>query len=75
MAVTKVPGVSTLRLELQTGTSGSGNPVYRIKSLSNVKPDAADQDIYAVAAAVAQLQDYPLHSINRVDSAQLIDTP
>ncbi|MDD3654944.1 MAG: DUF1659 domain-containing protein [Desulfotomaculaceae bacterium] len=40
MAVTKVPTGAALTLKLNTGTDGSGNPVFRTKSLSNVKPAA-----------------------------------
>ncbi|OPX85338.1 MAG: hypothetical protein A4E53_03556 [Pelotomaculum sp. PtaB.Bin104] len=45
MAVTKVPAGAALKLKLNTGTDGSGNPIFRTKSLSNVKPTAADADI------------------------------
>jgi hypothetical protein len=72
MAVTKVPGNSALRLVLHVGDSGSGSPILRTKTLSNVKPTAADQDIFDVATALAGLQDYPLNGITRVDNAALI---
>lgn len=72
MAISKVPANSVLQLELRTGVSPSGNPIYRHKSLSNIKPAAVDQDIYDVAVALAGLQEYPLNGISRIDSAQLI---
>jgi len=73
MAVTKVPGNSTLRLVLYVGDSGSGNPILRNRSLNNVKSTAADQDIFDVATALAGLQEYSLNGITRVDNAALIN--
>ncbi|OPY56631.1 MAG: hypothetical protein A4E55_02042 [Pelotomaculum sp. PtaU1.Bin035] len=72
MAVTKVPDNSTLRLELRVGVNTSGNPVYRRRTLNNVKPNASDQDLFEIATALAALQEYPLNSISRVDGAQLV---
>lgn len=72
MALEKVPANSILRLELRVGVSGEGSPVYRTRSLNNVKPLAADQDIYDVATALASLQEYQLNGISRVDIGQLI---
>ena len=71
MAVTKIPSGTVLRMQLQTGADGSGNPVYRIKSLSNVKTTAVDGDIFDVAQALAQLQGYALTAVQRVDTAVL----
>lgn len=72
MAVNKVPAGAVLRLVLQTGTDAGGNPVYRNKNLAGVKPEALDQDLYDVAQALAGLQEYPLNSVVRVDSARLV---
>lgn len=72
MAVNKVPTSSVLRLELNVGVDVGGNPVYRSKNLNNVKPAAADQDLFEVAAAIADLQGYTLNGISRVDGAQLV---
>ncbi|NLI11388.1 DUF1659 domain-containing protein [Pelotomaculum propionicicum] len=73
MAVNKVPASSVLRLELQVGVNAGGNPVYRNRNLNNVKPAAADQDLFDVATALAGLQGYTLNSISRVDNAQLVE--
>ncbi len=72
MAVSKVPSTTVLRLVLQTGVDGEGNPVYRNKNLNNVRPGAADQDLFDVAQALAGLQEYPLAGVNRIDSARLV---
>ncbi|HHU87495.1 MAG: DUF1659 domain-containing protein [Pelotomaculaceae bacterium] len=73
MAVSKVSIGSVLRLELQAGVDGNGNPVFRNKSLSNVKPTASDQDIFDVAASLAALQELPLNNIIRIDNAHLVE--
>ncbi|WP_347489224.1 DUF1659 domain-containing protein [Desulfoscipio sp. XC116] len=71
MAVEKVPSGTVLRMQFQTGLDGDGDPIYRTKSLSNVKTDAADQDIFDVARALVQLQEHTLVAVLRVDSAVL----
>lgn len=71
MAVNNVPVGSVLRLHLQTGVDGNGDPVFRSKSLSNVKPDALDEDIYSVAQTLVGLQEHVLDSVLRIDSARL----
>jgi len=71
MAVTNVPVGSVLRLQLQTGVDGNGDPIIRSKSLSNVKTDALDQDVFDVAQALVQLQEHILENVLRIDSARL----
>jgi len=71
MAVNNVPVGSVLRLQLQTGVDGNGDPVIRNKSLSNVKTDALDQDIFDVAQALVLLQEHMLENVMRIDSARL----
>jgi len=71
MAVNNVPVGSVLRLQLQTGIDGNGNPIVRNKSLSNVKTDALDQDIFDVAQALVLLQEHILENVMRIDSARL----
>jgi hypothetical protein len=58
-------------MQFQTGLDGNGDPVFRTKSLSNVKTTAIDQDIYDVAQALVALQEYTLATVLRVDSALL----
>lgn len=71
MAVESSATGSVLRMQLQTGVDGSGDPVYRNKSLNNIKPEAADQDLYDVAQALAGLQEHTLAGVLRLDSARL----
>jgi len=71
MAVNKVPVGSSLRIQFQIGVDHEGNPVFRSRSLSGVKSDAADQDIYDVAMALGGLQDYTVNAVTRVDNGRL----
>lgn len=71
MAINKVATGCTLRLEFQTGVDVNGNPVFRNKSLNNVKVAATDQNIYDTAVTLTGLQANTLNSVARVDSAVL----
>ena len=73
MAITKTSGDSVAKLKVRTGTSGTGNPIYRTKRFGNVKPLAADDDIYDVTNGIGTLQKYAVNGIFRVDNAQLIE--
>ncbi|MEW5954714.1 MAG: DUF1659 domain-containing protein [Bacillota bacterium] len=73
MAVVKTPANTTLRLTFQTGVNNNGDPVYRRRSLNNVKHNAGDQNVYNVAEILAGLQVYSLAQVHRTDNAQLFD--
>jgi hypothetical protein len=71
MAVVVTPVSTTLRLQVQTATNAEGEPVYRLRTFNRVKPEAADQDVYDVARALAGLQIYPVVAISRVNENNL----
>lgn len=71
MPVMKTPVISTIRVSLVTGLTPSGGPILRNTNLSNVKPNAADQDLFDVANALIGLQEYQLNGISRIDTADL----
>ena len=73
MAVNKTPQNSRLVIKVQTGVNGSGDPVYRQRSYNNAKSTASDADIYAVGQAIADLQQYPVGGIGRIDEANLVN--
>ncbi|GAV22840.1 DUF1659 domain-containing protein [Carboxydothermus pertinax] len=62
---------TVLRLKLVVGDDGSGNPVYAFRSYSNIKPTASNDDLYAVAVALAGLSSYPLNGVFRNDTELL----
>ena len=73
MAVTKNPVNSTIRLSLVIGLNATGGPILRNTSLSNVKTEAIDQDLFDVANALVGLQEYQLNGISRLDTADLTE--
>ncbi|NYE57438.1 DUF1659 domain-containing protein [Carboxydothermus ferrireducens] len=62
---------TVLRLKLITGDDGSGNPVYAFRSYNNIKPAAINEDLYAVAVALAGLTGLPLNGVFRNDTELL----
>ena len=71
---TSIPYNSRLSLIFQTGVDpNSGAPILKTKSYTNVKHDATDQDVYDVATAIANLQKYLLHEVQRTDKAKLTE--
>lgn len=72
MPVITQPVGSRLQLRLMIGQDTQGNPIYRTKSYSNIKPMASDQAVYAVGTALAGLQKHPLEELRRVNDFILI---
>jgi hypothetical protein len=52
MAVTKSIQTASLSIEVQSGTDKVGDAIFSKKTFSNVKTDAAPQNIFDVAAAI-----------------------
>ncbi|HHW98534.1 MAG TPA: DUF1659 domain-containing protein [Firmicutes bacterium] len=73
MAFVKETISSRLVLMVQTGEDDEGNPILRSISYSRVSPAAADEDVHVVALAMAELQEYPLAAVRRVDDHKLSD--
>ena len=73
MAVVKIAKASRLTIKVQTGVSVTGSPVYRVRSYRNVKPGAAEADVFEVGQALAGLQAHPLTGISRVDEGDLMN--
>jgi hypothetical protein len=71
MAVEARPLNSTLQLTYDMGTD-EGKKLVRRRSYSNVKIDAADQDLFDVAAAIVGLQSYPIEQIQVTDRKHLV---
>ena len=52
MAVTKVISTTSLSIEVQSGTDKAGDAIYSKKTFSNVKTNAAAQNVFDVAEAI-----------------------
>ncbi|KMY51406.1 DUF1659 domain-containing protein [Peribacillus loiseleuriae] len=61
----------TIRLEFETGMNEKGIPIVKRKSFSNVKTDAASDDILAATEAIAGLQLHPLSKVSQIGTTVL----
>ncbi len=73
MAVITNPLGSRMQLRLNVGQDDEGNPIYRSRSYSNVKPLASDDDVFAVGNALAGLQQHGLEEVRRINEYLLIE--
>ena len=71
MPVTATHLITRLQLRLKVGLDGSGNPIFRTRSYSNVKPSANNQALFDTGDELASLQDHDLEVIRRVDELEL----
>lgn len=62
----------TLKLKFIKGQTTAGKDVYAMVTFPHVNPEAADGDMYEVAALLGRLQERTVSAIVRVDSASLI---
>ncbi len=73
MAVTPSMVAVDLALVMANGTSGSGQSLFVIRTFKKVKPDAVNDDIYAVAEALLGLQTKNNVAIQRRDIVELVN--
>ncbi len=73
MAVSANTVSTDLVLIMHNGTGDSGQQLFKNRSFKNVKPEAADEDIYAVAQDLLNLQDKINLAVQRRDIVELVD--
>lgn len=56
MAVQRVSAKDTLKLKLENGVTETGSTKYRWKSIPNINTELPDDDLFAVATDLADLQ-------------------
>ena len=71
MPVTATHLNTRLQLRLRMGFDGSGNPIIRTRSYSNIIPTADNQDLFDTGSELASLQIHELDVIRRVDELEL----
>lgn len=64
---------SRVQIKFNTGVDETGKPVYKIKSLGGIKSSASDEDVMTVAQALAEIQEYTVAAIFRIDQAELVN--
>ena len=73
MAVESRPYPSTLQLVYDMGTDEDGKKLSRRRSYTNVKSDAADQDLFDVAVAISRLQNNIFNQILVAEKTALVN--
>ena len=71
MAVSAIPLTARLQLRLNTGLDESFNPIYRTRTLSNIKTSADNEDLFELAEEISNLQLHTLDAVRRVDEYEL----
>ncbi len=73
MAVVSQAKESKLKIKYINGVDLEGNSIVKTKTYSNIKAVAADEDVYAVADAMMDLQSKTVEEIARVDEEELVE--
>ena len=73
MPVTVLNNQSGLRLKFDLGMNPlTGKTKVKSKTFSNVKYNASNEDVYAVALALESLQEYQVIEIAKIDNTTLV---
>lgn len=64
---------ATLKLKVETGTTDSGAAKIAARTISHINPELAKEDAYDIATKLANLQNYPVNSIQMVQSKVLTE--
>lgn len=70
MAITEMQNPSSLRIKLDLGME-DGKTKVKSKTFSSVKHDASAQNVYDVAEALMELQEYTTIEIAKIDNTTL----
>lgn len=73
MAVEIRPLSTRIQIQLDQGVDLNGKKIMRSKTLSNVKSNAADQDIYDVVEALTGLQTYLVDAIRKIAQSEMVN--
>ena len=71
MAINSTPLASDMVLVMDNGIGASGQPLSQNRTYKNLKTDATNVDIYAVAETLIGLQDKTNQAIQRRDTVEL----
>jgi hypothetical protein len=71
MPITADIVATDLVLVMDNGTGASGQQLSKNRSFSKVKPEASNEDIYAVAQDLLTLQDKAVISVQRRDITEI----
>ncbi|CAM4064175.1 hypothetical protein BAMA_01120 [Bacillus manliponensis] len=71
MAVQTIVSDMNLRLVLNGGKDENGKDIMKNKQFKNIKPDADAEKVHEVALALASLQNFPLHAVQLISTADV----
>jgi hypothetical protein len=75
MAVTANPSPTRLAMRMNYGTDPvSGSMIVRTITLTHLRNAATLENLYATATDLATLLEKPLHSVEKIDQAQLVES-
>jgi len=73
MALEVRPLNSKVQIRFDLGTDTQGKKISRTKTISNIKYDATDQDVFDVVEALIGLQEHRAEYIHKIDQSELED--
>ena len=73
MAVNSLPLNSTLIVKYQAGSTPSGSPILKQKSLNDLKANSTEQDLYDVASALFSLAQHSVITVQLRKNFELQD--
>ena len=70
MALEVRPMDARLQIQFDLGLGQNGRRITRTKTISGLKSDADDQDLYEVANALIDLQEHTVTSIRKISQSE-----
>lgn len=70
MALEVRPKTSALQIKYNLGIDENGRRITKTRTLTGIKVDAADQDVYDIVSSIIALQQLPVLSLTRIDSSE-----
>ena len=71
-SVVEAKNPSSLRVKFDCGLNDNGKTIVKSRTYSNLKHDAAAQDIYDVAESLMALQEYTVLETAKIDNTTLL---
>ncbi|MBP3781090.1 MAG: DUF1659 domain-containing protein [Selenomonas sp.] len=72
MAATRLNPSTKLNLKVVTSVNSAGHEVLATRSYA-VNPELTDDDVLALGQKLGNLQEFPVHAIDRQDTADLAE--
>lgn len=72
MALEVRPNKTSVQIKYDLGLDVNRGRITKTRTLTGIKMDAADQDIYDVVSAITDLQEPPVLSLMRIDYSEYV---